>query len=82
MVWNRFPTGVTVSWAMHHGEPYPATTNALHTSVGTSAIRLWLKSISLQNVPDSLLPDQLRDQPQHAQGVMRRVDGALIPVRV
>ncbi len=77
VVWNGFPTGVAVSWAMHHGGPYPATTNALHTSVGTSAIRRWLKPISLQNVPDELLPDELRDQPAHSAGLMRRINGAL-----
>src|SRR5205085_7037948 len=31
VVWNGYPTGVAVAWAMHHGGPYPATTNALHT---------------------------------------------------
>lgn len=75
IVWNGFPTGVAVSWAMHHGGPYPATTNALHTSVGTSAIRRWLRPISLQNVPSYLLPEEVRDDVAPSAAVPRRVDG-------
>jgi NADP-dependent aldehyde dehydrogenase len=76
VVWNGYPTGVAVSWAMHHGGPYPATTNALHTSVGTSAIRRWLRPVSLQDVPEELLPDELRDSP--SVPLPRRVDGVLV----
>lgn len=75
IVWNGFPTGVAVSWAMHHGGPYPATTNALHASVGTSAIRRWLRPISLQNVPSYLLPEELCDEPADLAALSRRVDG-------
>jgi NADP-dependent aldehyde dehydrogenase len=80
VVWNGFPTGVAVAWGMHHGGPYPATTSALHTSVGTTAIHRWLRPISLQNVPQELLPDELRDVPVDAAGLVRRVDGVLTPV--
>ena len=76
VVWNGYPTGVAVSWAMHHGGVYPATTNALHTSVGASAIRRWLRPVSYQDVPQHLLPPELRDD--HA-GIPRRVDGRLVP---
>lgn len=75
VVWNGFPTGVAVAWAMQHGGPYPATTNAMHTSVGTSSIRRWLRPICLQDVPDYLLPDELRETPRDAHGLPRRVDG-------
>jgi NADP-dependent aldehyde dehydrogenase len=74
VVWNAFPTGVAVSWAMHHGGPYPATTNPLHTSVGTTSIRRWLRPVSLQDVPADLLPDELRDEPR-TPGLPRRIDG-------
>jgi NADP-dependent aldehyde dehydrogenase len=77
IVWNGYPTGVAVAWAMHHGGPYPATTNPLHTSVGTSAIRRWLRPTSLQNVPEYLLPDELRDTPRESANLIRRVDGVL-----
>ena len=53
---NGFPTGVEVGDAMVHGGPYPASTNFGATSVGTFAIRRFLRPVSFQNIPDSLLP--------------------------
>jgi NADP-dependent aldehyde dehydrogenase len=60
IVWNGYPTGVAVVPAMHHGGPYPASTNSLHTSVGTTAIRRFLRPVVFQNLPESLLPEDLR----------------------
>ena len=77
IVWNGYPTGVAVAWAMHHGGPYPATTDALHTSVGAGSIRRWLRPVSYQDVPAALLPAELRDDPSPAHRVPRRVDGVL-----
>ncbi len=57
---NGFPTGVEVSEAMVHGGPYPASTNFGATSVGTLAIRRWLRPVSYQNMPAALLPDELQ----------------------
>ena len=57
---NGFPTGVEVADAMMHGGPWPASTNPLHTSVGTLAIRRWLRPVCYQNVPHTLLPEDLR----------------------
>lgn len=57
---NGFPTGVEVCEAMVHGGPYPASTNFGATSVGTMAIRRWLRPVSYQNLPEALLPDALR----------------------
>ena len=54
---NGFPTGVEVSDAMVHGGPYPASTNFGATSVGTLAIRRFLRPLCYQNVPSGLLPD-------------------------
>lgn len=56
---NGFPTGVEVAGAMVHGGPYPASTNFGATSVGTMAIRRWLRPVSYQNFPEALLPDEL-----------------------
>ena len=56
---NGFPTGVEVSDAMVHGGPYPASTNFGATSVGTLAIRRFLRPVCYQNVPDALLPADL-----------------------
>ncbi|PDP85721.1 aldehyde dehydrogenase (NADP(+)) [Glycomyces fuscus] len=74
VVWNGWPTGVAVTHAMTHGGPYPATTAPLHTSVGTTAIRRFLRPVTYQSVPQSLLPRELRDD--NPLGVPRRVNGA------
>lgn len=57
---NGFPTGVEVVDAQVHGGPYPASTNFGATSVGTMAIRRWLRPVAYQNLPDALLPADLR----------------------
>lgn len=56
---NGFPTGVEVSDAMVHGGPYPASTNFGATSVGTMAIRRWLRPVCFQAIPNNLLPQDL-----------------------
>ncbi|SNY64931.1 NADP-dependent aldehyde dehydrogenase [Paractinoplanes atraurantiacus] len=55
VIWNGWPTGVTVSAAMHHGGPYPATTAPLHTSVGPAAIERFLRPVTFQDVPAAVL---------------------------
>lgn len=57
---NGYPTGVEVSDTMVHGGPYPASTNFGATSVGTMAIRRWLRPVCFQNMPTALLPADLR----------------------
>ncbi len=57
---NGFPTGVEVCDAMVHGGPYPASTNFGHTSVGTLSIRRFLRPVCYQNMPEALLPSDLR----------------------
>jgi NADP-dependent aldehyde dehydrogenase len=56
-----WPTGVAVTWSQQHGGPWPATTS-LHTSVGASAIRRFLRPLAFQDAPPSLLPETLRDE--------------------
>ena len=73
LVFNGYPTGVRVSWAQHHGGPWPAT-NSQHTSVGVSAVRRFLRPFVWQGAPESSLPAELRDD---FTGVPRRVDGVL-----
>lgn len=58
---NGYPTGVEVSDAMVHGGPYPATSDARGTSVGTLAIERFLRPICYQDYPQTLLPDSLKD---------------------
>ncbi|MBB4122062.1 aldehyde dehydrogenase (NADP(+)) [Martelella radicis] len=59
---NGFGTGVEVSPAMVHGGPYPATSDARSTSVGTLAIDRFLRPVSYQDMPADLLPKALRGQ--------------------
>lgn len=59
LIANGFPTGVEVSDAMMHGGPYPASTNASATSVGTLAIRRFLRPVAYQDMPKALLPADL-----------------------
>lgn len=61
IIFNGYPTGVEVSPAMVHGGPYPATTDARTTSVGTTAIYRFTRPVCFQNFPQSLLPVELRD---------------------
>src|SRR6056297_1110423 len=57
---NGFPTGVEVCDSMVHGGPYPASTNFGATSVGTLAIRRFLRPVCYQNMPGELLPGDLK----------------------
>jgi len=57
---NGFPTGVEVANSMVHGGPYPASTNFGATSVGTLSIRRFLRPVCYQNLPEALLPADLR----------------------
>jgi NADP-dependent aldehyde dehydrogenase len=75
LIFNGWPTGVAVAWGMHHGGPWPATTNPLHTSVGATSIRRWVAPVTYQSWPDALLPAELRDG--NPLGIPRRVDGVL-----
>lgn len=73
ILFNGVPTGVEVCPAMHHGGPYPASTNAKYTSVGTAAIGRFTRPISFQSWPDSLLPAEL--QSANPRNIWRLVNG-------
>ena len=77
LVWNSYPTGVAVSWAMQHGGPYPASTSSASTSVGATSIRRWPRPVSFQDVPNTLLPTELRDGHQGTPQPTRRINGVL-----
>lgn len=70
---NGYPTGVEVCDAMVHGGPYPATSDARGTSVGSLAIERFLRPLCYQNYPDALLPDALKNA--NPLGIARLVDG-------
>ncbi|WP_426998109.1 aldehyde dehydrogenase family protein [Pseudarthrobacter sp. N5] len=73
VLWNQWPTGVSVTYAQQHGGPYPATTAAGSTSVGTAAIERFLRPVAYQGFPQHLLPEALREE--NLLGVPRLVDG-------
>lgn len=74
LLYGGFPTGVAVSPAQTHGGPWPAT-NSIHTSVGTTAIRRFLRPVTWQNAPQHVLPEELRDGPA---AIPRRIDNVLV----
>ena len=73
---NGWPTGVEVCHAMVHGGPWPATTDARSTSVGTAALARFLRPVCYQDLPDELLPAEL--QAANPLQVKRLVDGKVV----
>jgi NADP-dependent aldehyde dehydrogenase len=61
VILNAAPTGVEVAGSMVHGGAYPSTFDARYTSVGTSAIKRWVRPICLQGFKDWMLPEELKD---------------------
>lgn len=62
MIINGVPTGVEVCLSMHHGGPFPATTDSRFTSVGADGIKRFARPMSFQNWPNELLPDELKNE--------------------
>jgi NADP-dependent aldehyde dehydrogenase len=75
VLWNGWPTGVAVSWAQHHGGPFPSTVGSIHTSVGVTAARRFQRPVAYQDAPDAVLPDVLKDS--NPAGISRRVNGTV-----
>ena len=73
LIFNAFPTGVEVSHAMVHGGPYPATSDARFTSVGTRSIYRFARPVCFQNFPDALVPDEIKAA--NPLGILRQIDG-------
>lgn len=73
VIFNNVPTGVEVCHAMVHGGPFPATTDARTTSVGTEAIRRFVRPVCYQDCPQELLPVYLQNE--NTAGIMRKVNG-------
>jgi NADP-dependent aldehyde dehydrogenase len=75
VIFNGYPTGVEVCHAMVHGGPYPATSDSRSTSVGSMAIFRFARPVCYQNLPQSILPAELKNE--NPLGVMRLVNGEL-----
>lgn len=72
LVFNGVPTGVEVCRSMHHGGPFPATTDSRFTSVGADGIKRFARPVCFQNCPDALLPDELKNE--NPLGILRMVN--------
>lgn len=75
LIFNSVPTGVEVCHAMQHGGPFPATTDARFTSVGTSAIKRFVRPVAYQDCPDNFLPAELQDN--NPLNIWRLVNGKM-----
>ena len=75
LLFGGYPTGVEVTHAMHHGGPWPATSDARLTSVGTAAILRFARPVCYQDAPAEVLPPELVDD--NPRRIWRLVDGAL-----
>lgn len=73
MIFSGVPTGVQVCSSMQHGGPYPASTDARFTAVGVHSIQRWVRPVSFQNWPKSLLPEALKDE--NMLRILRTVNG-------
>lgn len=72
LLFNGVPTGVEVCAAMQHGGPFPATTDSRFTSVGTAAIKRFVRPVSFQDFPEKLLPPELQNS--NPLNIWRTVD--------
>ena len=59
---------------MVHGGPFPATSDSRTTSVGSLAIRRFLRPVCYQDLAPDLLPEELRDE--NPLELPRLLDGA------
>lgn len=73
LIYNGVPTGVEVCPSMHHGGPYPASTDSRFTAVGIHSIKRWVRPITFQNWPNEMLPSELKDE--NPMDILRLVNG-------
>ena len=72
---NGVPTGLEVCLSVHHGGPFPATTDSRFTSVGADGIKRFARPICYQNWSNELLPDELKNE--NPLGIWRTVNNQL-----
>jgi NADP-dependent aldehyde dehydrogenase len=75
IIFNGFGTGLEVCASLHHGGPYPATTDSHFTSIGQAGILRFARPLCYQNFPQEALPEELRDD--NPRRIWRLVDGEL-----
>lgn len=62
VLFGGWPTGVEVGHAIVHGGPYPATTDARTTSVGSLAIERFMRPVAYQSFPEELLSEPVSER--------------------
>jgi len=72
---NGVPTGVEVCLSMHHGGPFPATTDSRFTSVGADGIKRFARPLCYQNWSNEFLPAELKND--NPLGIYRTVNDKL-----
>jgi len=72
---NNVPTGVEVCLSMHHGGPFPASTDSRFTSVGADGIKRFARPVCFQNWSNDLLPDELKNE--NSSGIWRTINNEL-----
>jgi NADP-dependent aldehyde dehydrogenase len=75
LLFNGFPTGLEVCPSQQHGGPYPSTTDARTTSVGTASIQRFVRPVAYQDFPQAALPAELKDE--NPLGIWRTLNGTL-----
>ena len=75
IIFNGVPTGVEVCESMTHGGPYPASTDSRFTAVGINSIKRWLRPVSFQDFPQSLLPEELKNG--NPLNIKRNINGII-----
>ncbi|MCF3108167.1 aldehyde dehydrogenase (NADP(+)) [Niabella sp. CC-SYL272] len=75
LLYNGMPTGVEVVYAMQHGGPFPASTDARFTSVGPDAVKRFVRPVAFQNWPETHLPEELKNV--NGLQILRTVNGRL-----
>lgn len=73
ILFNGVPTGVEVCHSMQHGGPFPAATDSRFTSVGTGAIKRFVRPVCFQDCPSVILPEELKDE--NPLEILRVVNG-------
>lgn len=76
IIYNGYPTGVEVCHSIVHGGPFPSTTASHTTSVGTNAIKRFVRPVCYQDFPPSMVPDELKDD--NPLNIWRLVDGEMV----
>jgi NADP-dependent aldehyde dehydrogenase len=72
IIWNGFPTAVSVTAAQNHGGQWPASSTHT-TSVGLDALYRFVRPVVYQNFPENQLPAELQNS--NPYGIERIVNG-------